>query len=73
MIWNVYLYSHYSSEKLFPVRGYDNRPLRFTEKRYADRYVHELNTRWSPLDQLLEEDGINYAVFEDEGEDQLEG
>jgi hypothetical protein len=66
MIWNVYLYSQHSGEILTPVIGYDGRPLRFTEKRYADRYVHEMNNKVQEVIQSLD---VYYVVCEEsEGE-----
>lgn len=66
MIWNVYLYSQHSDEVLMPVIGYDGRPLRFTEKRYADRFVHEMNNKVKETIQSLE---AHYVVCEEsEGE-----
>ena len=68
-MWNVILYSYYSGDRLFPLKGFDGRPLRFTEKRYADRTAYELNSRIfnDPTSDSLYEDGIVYAVFEDDG------
>lgn len=67
-MWNVMLYSRLSEEKLFPLKGFDGRPLRFTEKRYADREAYELNNKINPITDLLYEDGIMYIVVEDNGE-----
>lgn len=68
MVWNVILYSHYSNEKLYPLRGYDGRPLRFADKRYADREAHDLNSKYLCELDPLQSEGITYTVFEDNGD-----
>lgn len=55
-MWNVV---QICGNNKFILRGYDKRPLRFTEKSYADRMVHELTS-------LNESENIKYLVVEDE-------
>lgn len=63
-MWNVILYSNLTGEKVLPLRSLDGRPLRFIEKRYADRLAHEKNSLSAGY---LEEDGMEWTVFEDNG------
>lgn len=63
-MWNVILYSNLTGEKVFPLTSLDGRPLRFTEKRYADRLAHEKNSLSAGY---LEEDYMEWTVFEDNG------
>ncbi len=45
MLYNVVLYSKNTGEHLLTLKSYDGRPLRYTEKRYAELEVSERNNR----------------------------
>lgn len=62
-MWNVILYSVNTNERMLPMRSYDGRPLRFTEKRYAERTAHERNSQNEYYD-----DGLRWIVVEDNGD-----
>jgi len=55
-MWNVVQICGNNS---FTLRGYDKRPLRFTEKAYADRLAHELTVQ-------NESEYTKYVVVKDE-------
>ena len=61
-MWNVILYSVTTDERMLPLRSLDGRPLRFTEKRYAERTAHEKNSN-----AQFYEEGLRWMVVEDNG------
>jgi len=60
-MWNVIMISN--NERMLPLKGFDGRPLRFTEKRYAERTAHEMNSQ----NQFYDE-GLRWIVVEDNGD-----
>jgi hypothetical protein len=62
MIYNVVLKSLSNDEEVTVLTGFDGRPLRFTNKAYAEREAHERN-----IDILhwYEDDDLRHIVVEE--------
>lgn len=58
MLYNIGLFSKNKNIVYQYLKGYDGRPLTFTEYAYAEREVFEINTRLN----LPDEDGLIYIV-----------
>ena len=61
-MWNIAYIFKKDPSVISVVRGYDERPLRYTDKAFAERQAHEWN---SELDEFNNFEDFHYVVIEE--------
>jgi hypothetical protein len=64
MIYNVVLYSKLLGKTIVRVTGFDGRPLKFTDYRYAEAAVNDFNS----AESMRDNEDMQYRVIEDKGD-----